>query len=124
MSYETVFIVDDSEIALEVARAALESADFHVETMANWEELSESLQQEKKPELILMDVRMPDAYGDTALDFFKETFQIKNTLIYLFSDLPVDELEQRSRQCQADGYISKSWGGDRLVEEVTQRIRA
>jgi two-component system, OmpR family, alkaline phosphatase synthesis response regulator PhoP len=121
MSAKTVFIVDDSEIVLDVARAALESADFRVETMGNWAELSELLKREV-PDLILMDVRMPDAYGDTALMFFKETHGIENTPIYLFSDLPLEELEQRSRECQADGFISKSWGGERLVEEVSSCI--
>ena len=110
MSAKTVFIVDDSEIVLDVARAALESANFRVETMGNWAELSEFLKREV-PDLILMDVRMPDAYGDTALMFFKETHGIENTPIYLFSDLPLEELEERSRECHADGYISKSWGG-------------
>ena len=121
MSNKTVFIVDDSEIVLEVARDTLESADISVETMSNWSELDEHLKA-MTPDIILMDVRMPDAYGDTALMFFKEKRQIPNTQILLFSDLPLEELENRAKECAADGFISKSWGGDRLVEEVTRRL--
>ncbi len=121
MSPKTIFVVDDSEIVLEMARDALESADYRVETMANWSELDENLKAEI-PDLIVMDVQMPEAYGDTALMFFKETRGIKGTPILLFSDIPVEELTSRAKECAADGFVSKSWGFDRLLEEVSDQL--
>ncbi len=121
MPPKTVFVVDDSEIVLDVVRLTLESAEYHVETMTNWTELDERLQQ-IAPDLVLIDVRMPDAYGDTALMFFKETRGMVDTPFLLFSDLPVDELKDRASECQADGFVSKSWGGERLIEEVTRHL--
>lgn len=119
MPSKTVFVVDDSEIALEVASDALTSANFNVKTMANWTELDEHLQS-VKPDLILMDVCMPDAYGDTALMFFRETRGMQDTPILLFSDLSEEELNERAKACEANGFISKSWGIDRMLEEVVE----
>ena len=121
MHTRTVFIIDDSEIILEVARDALECENYRVETMSNWAELDKMLEN-SQPDLILMDVKMPEAYGDTALMFFREKRDMLDTPILLFSDIPAEELELRAIQCAADGYISKSWGVDRLVEEVDKRL--
>jgi CheY-like chemotaxis protein len=121
MPNRTVFIVDDSEIVLDVVRDVLESADYKVRTMMRWEELDRTLKT-VTPDLILMDVNMPEVYGDFALAFFRETRGLKTVPILLYSDIDVDELKLRAEESEADGFVSKSWGTERLVEIVNQHI--
>jgi two-component system chemotaxis response regulator CheY len=87
-----------------------------------WEELDDTL-KDFRPDLILFDVNMPEMYGDFALMFFKEERNITNIPILLYSDIDVGELEQRAKNCGADGFVSKTWGVDRMVEIVGEYVR-
>ena len=51
--------------------------------------------------------------------FFKEAWGV-TAPIYLFSDIPEDELKERADEAGANGYISKSWGLEVLVEKVLE----
>jgi PleD family two-component response regulator len=121
MVQKLVFVVDDSEIILEAATSALEAANFQVRKLARWEELDSQLKDET-PDLILMDINMPEMTGDFALMFFKEERGISHVPILLFSDIEEDELEERAKNCGANGFISKGWGTDRMVSVVREYL--
>lgn len=121
MPNKKVFIVDDSEFILAAASEALRHANYDVESLTRWEDLDKQLKT-SSPDLILMDVNMPEMTGDYALMFFKEQRGISHVPILLFSDINVKELEKRAQECGADGYISKGWGIERLLEEIKQYL--
>lgn len=121
MPAKKIFLVDDSQVILAIAGAALHSDDCEVQTGMSWEELDQMLKA-GKPDLILMDVNMPGVTGDFAVSFFKEQRGLAGTPILLFSDIDVRELEQRAKDCGADGFVSKSWGTDRLRAEVRKYL--
>ncbi len=123
MKKNIVFIVDDSPIVLAVASEGLASAGYEIRTMSNWEEVDQALEKER-PDLILMDVNMPDVTGDSVLGFFKATRGIENCPVLLYSDLEEAELEQRSAACAADGFVCKAWGMDGLVNTVAKHLAA
>jgi CheY-like chemotaxis protein len=121
MAGKRVIVVDDSEVVLLMSSAALQSAGYEVKTLMRWEELDGTL-KEFRPDLILFDVNMPEMYGDFALMFFKEERDITDIPILLYSDIDVGELEQRAKDCGADGFVSKTWGVERMVEVVAEHI--
>lgn len=123
MPGKRVIVVDDSEVVLLMSSAALQSAGYEVKTLMRWEELDGVL-KEFRPDLILFDVNMPEMYGDFALMFFKEERDITDIPILLYSDIDVSELEQRAKDCGADGFVSKTWGVERMVEVVGEHIAA
>ena len=122
MKKNIVFVVDDSPIVLAVASAGLESAGFEIRTMSSWEEVDQALLCQR-PDLILMDVNMPDVTGDSVIGFFKATRGIEDIPILLYSDLEEEELAQRSAACAADGFVCKAWGMDGLVNTVTLHLQ-
>jgi two-component system chemotaxis response regulator CheY len=121
MAGKRVIVVDDSEVVLLMTSAALQSAGYEVKTLMRWEELDGTL-KEFRPDLILFDVNMREMYGDFALMFFKEERNITDIPILLFSDIDVGELEQRAKDCGANGFVSKTWGVERMVEVVTEHL--
>lgn len=121
MAGPKVIVVDDSEVVLLMTSVALRSAGYEVRTLMRWEELDDNL-KDFRPDLILFDVNMPEMYGDFALMFFKEERNITNIPILLYSDIDVGELEQRAKDCGADGFVSKSWGVERMVEVVGEHL--
>jgi PleD family two-component response regulator len=121
MAGKRVIVVDDSEVVLLMSSAALQSAGYEVRTLMRWEDLDGTL-KDFRPDLILFDVNMPEMYGDFALMFFKEERNITDIPILLYSDIDVGELEQRAKDCGANGFVSKTWGVERMVEVVGEHL--
>ena len=122
MAGPKVIVVDDSEVVLLMTSAALQSAGYEVRTLMRWEDLDDTLKN-FRPDLILFDVNMPEMYGDFVLMFFKEERNITDIPILLYSDIDVGELEQRANDCGANGFVSKTWGVERMVEIVDEHVR-
>jgi DNA-binding response OmpR family regulator len=116
-----VLIVDDSPIVLSAAKHALVEAGFDVETRASVEEVG--ARGVEGIHLILMDVQMPELYGDDVASVLRHERQIA-TPIYLFSTLDEAELRQRAADARVDGYISKQAGTEHLVAEVRRILGA
>ena len=110
-----ILIVDDSPIILAAAKHALIEAGYDVETRGSVEEVS--ARTTEGFQLILMDVQMPELYGDDVAAVLRHERAVK-TPIYLFSTLDEAELKQRAADARVDGYITKANGVEHLVAEV------
>lgn len=114
-----ILIVDDSPVILAASKHALGEAGFEVETRSGIDELGD--QGADGFDLILMDVQMPELFGDDVAAVLKLERSVK-TPIYLFSTIPEPELRERAREARADGYISKSEGVVHLVDRVRRAL--
>jgi DNA-binding response OmpR family regulator len=112
-----VVLIDDSEIILASIKDALE--EIGCDVVAVMEPTRACFAGENAPDLILLDVNMPQAFGDDIARFLRETWEISSQ-IYLYSSLSEEELKTRAREAGADGYICKSWGKARLLHEVRE----
>ena len=115
-----VLIIDDSRIILGAARHALTEAGFHVETRSSPEDVG--ARGADGFDLILMDVQMPELFGDDVASILRHQRGVEGK-IYLYSTLTDEELSERVRDAQIDGFISKDAGIEHLVAEV-KRILA
>lgn len=121
MKNRNVYVVDDSELVLSLASQALEAAGYLPLALDDWHKLDAALGQ-LRPALILMDINMPETTGDFVLAFFKEQRGLTDVPILLFSDIDENELRERAEACGADGYVSKGWGFEKMVEAVTATL--
>ncbi len=108
--------MDDSPLILEAAREALESAGFAVETASNLAEF-EAQMGLSAPDLIILDVEMPEMFGDHVATVLRHIRGMKMP-IYLFSTRSQEELASRVEEAQVDGYIAKDEGVEGLVTKV------
>jgi DNA-binding response OmpR family regulator len=114
-----VLVVDDSVLMLDIVRDAFEGAGFEISTANTMEEL-----QNYNPasfDVILMDVQMPELYGDDVASVLRHTRGLAARIL-LFSNLPVDELATRAAEAGLDGYFSKREGIDALVSRVRELL--
>jgi len=114
-----VVIIDDSEIVRKTVTDVLAAVDCQVVAMS--EPSREVLLGSAPPDLVLVDVMMPESLGDDITRFFREAWGI-SAPIYLYSSLDEDELQRRSKESGADGYICKAWGEERMVSMVRQML--
>jgi DNA-binding response OmpR family regulator len=68
-------------------------------------------------DLILMDVQMPELYGDDVASVLRNERKV-TTPIYLFSSLAPHELAERAQAAGVDGFIHKGEGLDHLLDRV------
>lgn len=116
MTSKRILLMDDSELFLELVGEALGRAGFAVAVARDLGELGE---QPAAADLVLLDVQMPEAFGD---DLGMVLRHVRGTAaaIYLLSSLDGDELARRASEAGLDGYISKHLGIDGVVARVAE----
>lgn len=112
-----VLIVDDSDIQLYFEERVLLRAGFEVRTASSLDRFDEILAA-WQPDIVLTDVQMPDIRGDDLCRALKQRMGTIQTPVVLFSSMPETELAVLARRCNADGYLSKQAGLERLAEEL------
>jgi CheY-like chemotaxis protein len=110
--------MDDSEIFLEVTRTALVDAGYEVVCANNLGQL-ERARLHSPPDLVLMDVQMPEAFGDDVAMTLRHAYSI-SAPIYLLSSLADTDLADRVQWAQIEGFISKNVGLEEIVAKVRQ----
>jgi CheY-like chemotaxis protein len=122
-----ILIVDDEPAFREIFSVKLVADGFRVETAENGQvgiEKAKAL----KPDLILMDVRMPVMDGATALLQLREDPETKNTKVIFLSSIgdPHQEMEEMHRRISAEfgaqGYFRKTDDIDRLDIEIKKLL--
>jgi len=111
-----ILLVDDSEIFLEAARVALSEAGYEVMCASSLAQLVE-LRKRGLSDLVLMDVQMPEAFGDDVALSLREAYGI-SAPIYLLSSLDESDLAERVEWARVEGFISKEVGLEGLVDRV------
>jgi DNA-binding response OmpR family regulator len=113
---QTVLVMDDSPIVLDVVRASLEAEGFDVFTAANLDEL-ETARAAHPPDLVLLDVQMPEMFGDDVGEVLRNVKDV-HVPILLFSSLDEELLAKRTREAQLDGFVTKRAGVKALCARV------
>lgn len=112
-----ILLVDDSLVIQATASLALKRAGYEVTVRGAFDELLEH--GTDGFDLILMDVQMPELYGDDVAFTLRSERRVK-TPIYLFSSMEESELANLAADAGVEGYISKSAGLEELVTRVRQ----
>jgi DNA-binding response OmpR family regulator len=118
-----ILIIDDEPNILELTAIRLASEGYETATAQNYEEAFNSI-GEKVPDLILMDVMMPDKDGYTLCNEIKCRGKTRNTPIILFTA----KAEQRERLkanagfLAADDYILKPFEPEDLLLKIRKLI--
>ncbi len=117
-----ILVIDDSPMAVELLQQGLLAAGYDAASATDLASLDARL-SEAKWDLVLVDVNMPEMYGDDVVEFLREQRKLDAKLI-LYSDLPDAELAKKARDSGANGYVSKSRGLEGSVAEVKRLLSA
>jgi two-component system cell cycle response regulator DivK len=123
MAGETILYVDDDQANRILVNRVLRSAGY---TMVEAETGMAGVKAAEKslPDLILMDINLPDIDGYQATDRIRQIPSIANTpVIALTANAMVGDRE-KALQAGCDGYISKPVDIDLLPRQVAEYIKA
>jgi DNA-binding response OmpR family regulator len=115
-----VLLIDDSELVLEVTRAALEAEGLLVDVALDLATF-DARRTEHAPDVIVVDVQMPEAFGDDLAAMLRGAYGLEVPIL-LLSSLPDEELAARASGASATGYVSKRDGLGSLVTRVKEAL--
>jgi len=116
---KTIFVVDDSDTNLSTAEDALED-QFNVMTVPSAAKMF-ALLEKIKPELILLDIEMPEMNGFEALERLKISNWADIPVIFLTGTINAS-IEERSSALGAVGIITKPFSSSTLLEKINSII--
>ena len=117
-----IAVIDDSDTALEWVKANLPGLGFEISTF-NTPIGTQAFIITTKPDLILLDVRMPGLDGDVLCKMIKSNPKTRSTIIALYSEMDEPELAVLADKCSADGYIKKTENVTVLSKKINELLR-
>ncbi len=118
-----ILLIDDDAVILELFRTVLSAEGYQVNTAQNLAELDRRLHAfDERPDLVLVDVQMPELNGDEIALMLRTVRNVKVPL-FLVSSLDDDVLAERAADVGATGFISKAAGLGVLTRKVNEVLK-
>jgi CheY-like chemotaxis protein len=114
-----VLVLDDNEVTRDLITLALE-AEGHIVRVASSLNEFLALVNERKPDVVLTEARMPDAPDDQFCEFLRRRMAMDSIPIVIFSSAQGIELETLALNAGADLYLSKDQGIEDLIKELSR----
>jgi DNA-binding NarL/FixJ family response regulator len=118
-----VLLVDDQPLVRAGVRAVLESAG--IEVVAEAAEGAEALHRarEAKPDVVVMDLRMPRMDGVEATRLLRADPSLPGVRVLVLTTFDGDENVLHAVRAGADGFLSKTAEPDELIDAVERAAR-
>lgn len=117
-----VLVIDDSPMMVQLITQALAGVGITADNAGDLATLDARLDGNAY-ELVLVDVNMPEMYGDDVVEFLRVQRKITAKL-FLYSDIPEAELAAKAKSSGADGYITKSSGLEAAIDAIRTALGA
>jgi len=122
MDHNTILIIDDDKITTSVIEEYLTNFGFKVITAKNRDTGIEKMRS-NKPDLILLDIMLPDVDGIKILKEIKLTPGFLNIPILLLSAIDRTNIKVKGFQLGADDYITKPVDKAELLARIQVAIK-
>jgi len=110
-----ILLIEDEKEIRDSLKKFLESENYFVQAAESGRVALDLLDKSKMPDLILLDMRMPEMNG---WQFAKEFYRIFDHEAPLMVMSAAADIESRSREVKADSFIGKPFHLDDLLTKV------
>jgi|GEM_PF-6603323 len=116
-----ILVIEDSSLDRSLVSNMLSEAGFNV-TLANSGMAGIKVAQSSQPDLILLDINLPDINGIEVCRFFRAREQSKNIPILFLSALNVNDLKAAAIESGGSDFISKPFRKAILLSRVNAHL--
>ncbi|SRR6056297_158067 len=121
MSKRKILIVDDEPNIVMSLEYAFKKKEFEVFVARDGTEALD-IAEKQVPDIILLDIMMPQMDGYETLRLLRETEKLKRVkVVFLTAKSKVSDME-KGLQMGADGYMTKPFSVKKVVKEVEEMI--
>ena len=114
-----IVLVEDDEILSKVIEEELEEAGFKVYLATDGKKGLEAVKN-KKPDLVLLDLMLPEMHGFEVLENIKKSPEVENTPVIILTMLGSDDDIKKGLKLGAHDYIVKS---QHAVGEIVDEVK-
>jgi len=113
-----IWVVDDDEEMSRAVGLMLKMLDCRVTTYHNVRSAAQHFADGKKPDLIILDINMPEVSGLDMLEFLRRRTDSKNLPIVMLSSEATDAIVDQALALGADSYVMKPVTIDELEKAM------
>jgi DNA-binding response OmpR family regulator len=115
-----IAIIEDDQAISQMYRFKFEAEGFQVETAENGK-LGLQLAEQMKPDIILLDLMMPEMTGDEMLAKLRKTSWGKDTKVIILTNMGEQELPESIKALNVSNIILKADMTPRQVAELVKK---
>lgn len=119
-SHKTVLVVDDSIVIRKMVEIALENENYNVITVSTGKEAFSFL-DEKDPDIVILDIMLPDVNG---LDILKAIKARKDIPVVMLSAKDTPKETSKAQELGANDFIPKPFRDEELITKIHDLIGA
>ena len=118
-----ILIVDDEKDALNILQKKLKNSNYDVNAAATGKEALD-LAKSEKPDLMLLDIMLPDTDAYTLISSLKEDKSLKDVPVILITgkELVSNAIERRASELGVCGYLMKPLSFDAILAKIKEII--
>lgn len=121
MMSKKILIVDDLIFARELIKSFVEGRQYTILTATNGMEALK-IAREKMPDLVIMDLYMPEMNGDEACRIIKSNPALSHIPVIMTTSAWNHEEKQRCNEAGCDDFIIKPYKTDVMLEKLSNYI--
>ena len=118
-----IWIVDDDEDMNRAIELMLKILDCEVTTFHNARSVVQTLLTGKRPELLLLDINMPEVSGLDVLEFLRRRPEWKELPIIMLSSDAAESMVDKALEMGADSYLMKPVTIEELEKAMVTAIQ-
>ena len=118
---KTILIVEDNELNMKLFNDLLEAKGYNILQTRNGHEVLK-LARENKPDLVLMDIQLPEVSGLDVTKWLKEDPETAQIPVIAVTAFAMKGDEERIRQGGCEAYISKPISVSSFVQTIQYHI--
>jgi DNA-binding response OmpR family regulator len=120
---DKILIIEDEENIQKLARMNLVASGYRVFVAGNGKD-GIKLARYEHPDLILLDLRLPDMSGWDVLMTLKTNRRLEIAPVIIVTATVPQEMEYRFPSLRTEGYLIKPYNVDELLDRVQQVLEA
>ena len=118
-----ILIIDDEQLLLDLYHDILVESGFEVIMSRSGKE-GIDLAIEQKPDVVLLDILMPEMNGFDVARELKNNDTTKNIPIYLLTNLPQESSSEKANELGVAGYMMKAMTEPAELAETMKNVAA
>lgn len=113
-----IMVIDDSIVIRKMIEIALEEENYHLINATSGKEGMDSFEKDK-PDLIILDMMLPDMNG---IDLLKKIKEKSDTPVIMLSGKDSPQLVENAKEVGVNDFLPKPFKDEELVEKVKNLI--
>jgi DNA-binding response OmpR family regulator len=118
-----ILIADDDRDLVTALSIRLRAAGYRVVGAHDGDEAFR-VAQESKPDLIILDVRMPSGGGFSSIEKMKHSLTIRNIPVIFLTAFDDDEMREEAMRLGASGYFRKPFDDAQFMAAISEVLGA